>query len=173
MQGQVTLKSEDGTTVLKTNKEVNARWREHFEGLFNQETTYNANVINLITQQPIKQSLCDTPTLDEVKKAILRMKSNKAAGPDGIPAEIYKYGGEKLQEQLHQLIIKIWAEEKRPPEPKNANMRKGDRSECGNYRGISLLSTAGKVLSSVLNVRLQGIAEKILPESQSGFRPNR
>ncbi|PFX34407.1 Craniofacial development protein 2 [Stylophora pistillata] len=142
MQGQVPLRSEDGTTVLKTNKEVSARGRKYFEGLFNQETTYNADVINLITLQPIKQSLCDTPTLDEVKKAILRMKSNKAAGPDGIPAEIYKYGGEKLQEQLHQLIIKIWAEEKRPPEPKNANMRKGDRSECGNYRGISLLSTA-------------------------------
>ncbi|PFX20071.1 Craniofacial development protein 2 [Stylophora pistillata] len=84
-EGQVALKSEDGATVLKTNKEVNARWREHFEGLFNQETTYNADVINLIAQQPIKQSLCDTPALDEVKKTILRINSNKAAGPDGIP----------------------------------------------------------------------------------------
>ncbi|XP_022809588.1 uncharacterized protein LOC111346575 [Stylophora pistillata] len=75
------------------------------------------------------------------------MKSNKAACPDGIPADVYKFGGEKLQEQLHQLIIKIWAEEKIPPEPKNANIvqiykRKGDRSECGNYRGTSLFSTA-------------------------------
>ena len=51
--------------------------------------------------------------------------------------------------------------------------KKGDRTQCGNYRGISLLSTAGKVLAKILLARLQQVASKILPESQSGFRARR
>jgi len=51
--------------------------------------------------------------------------------------------------------------------------RKGDRRECGNYRGISLLCTAGKVLAKIALLRLQEISERILPESQCGFRHGR
>ena len=44
---------------------------------------------------------------------------------------------------------------------------------CGNSRGISLLSIAGKVFAKILLNRLLNISENILPESQSGFRSNR
>ncbi|KAL7879699.1 hypothetical protein SRHO_G00019530 [Serrasalmus rhombeus] len=47
---------------------------------------------------------------------------------------------------------------------------KGDRSDCNNYRGISLLSTVGKLYARVLLVHLQQLAERIYPESQRGFR---
>ena len=49
--------------------------------------------------------------------------------------------------------------------------KKGDRSVCGNYRGISLLSIVGKVIARLLLNRLLPLAEEILPESQCGFRP--
>jgi len=51
--------------------------------------------------------------------------------------------------------------------------RKGDRRECGNYQGISLLYIAGKVLAKIELLRLQEISERILPESQCGFRHGR
>nr|XP_027226759.1 uncharacterized protein LOC113818771 [Penaeus vannamei] len=41
---------------------------------------------------------------------------------------------------------------------------KGDRRECGNYRGISLLCIAGKVLAKIALLRQQEISERILPE---------
>ena len=50
---------------------------------------------------------------------------------------------------------------------------KEDRAMCGNSRGISLLSIAGKVFAKILLNRLLNISENILPESQSGFRSNR
>ena len=51
---------------------------------------------------------------------------------------------------------------------------KGTRTDCGNYRGISLLSIAGKILARIiLNRLIPSVAEKNLPESQCGFRRNR
>ena len=50
---------------------------------------------------------------------------------------------------------------------------KGDRSDCNNYRGISLLSIVGKAFAWVLLKRLQLLADRIYPESQCGFRAKR
>ena len=51
--------------------------------------------------------------------------------------------------------------------------RKGDRAECGNHRGISLLAIAGKVLAKIVLNRLKFISEEVLLESQCGFRQSR
>ena len=53
--------------------------------------------------------------------------------------------------------------------------KKKDRTECGNYRAISLLAHAGKILLKIIARRLSEYCERvgILPEEQSGFRPNR
>jgi hypothetical protein len=50
---------------------------------------------------------------------------------------------------------------------------KGERSDCNNYRGISLLSIVGKVFARVILIRLQRLAEQVYPESQCGFRAGR
>ena len=47
--------------------------------------------------------------------------------------------------------------------------RKGDRRDCDNHHGISLLSIAGKVLAEIMLKRLKTISEQLLPESQCGF----
>ena len=48
-----------------------------------------------------------------------------------------------------------------------------DRKECGNYRGISLVAHAGKMLLKIIARRLSDYCERvgILPEEPSGFRP--
>ena len=53
--------------------------------------------------------------------------------------------------------------------------KKKDRTECGNYRGISLVAHAGKILLKIIVRRLSEYCERvgILPEEQSGSRPNR
>ncbi|XP_076043763.1 uncharacterized protein LOC143026866 [Oratosquilla oratoria] len=83
-----------------------------------------------------------------------------------------------IDRKLNQLLTKIWINEDVPSDFRDANIialykRKRDRSECGNYRGISLLATAGKLLARILNNRLKTLSERILPETQAGFRPTR
>ena len=53
--------------------------------------------------------------------------------------------------------------------------KKNDRAECGNYRGISLVAHAGRILLKIIARHLSEYCERvgILPEEQSGFRPNR
>ena len=50
---------------------------------------------------------------------------------------------------------------------------KGDRGDCNNYRGISLLNIVGKLFAKVVLMKLQVLAERIYPESQCGFRVKR
>ena len=54
-------------------------------------------------------------------------------------------------------------------------IKKKDRTECGNYRGISLVAHAGKILLKIIARRLREYCERvgILPKEQSGFRRNR
>jgi sorting nexin-29 len=51
--------------------------------------------------------------------------------------------------------------------------KKGDKTNCSNYRGISLLSTAYKILSNILLARLTPYVNVILGDHQCGFRRNR
>ena len=48
-----------------------------------------------------------------------------------------------------------------------------DLTECGNYRGISLVAHAGKVLLKIVALGSHFERERFLPESQCGFRPGR
>ena len=52
---------------------------------------------------------------------------------------------------------------------------KKDRTDCGNYRGISLVAHVGKVLLKIVAMRLGGFCETegLLPEEKDGFPPRR
>ena len=52
--------------------------------------------------------------------------------------------------------------------------KKKDRTDCGNYRGISLVTHADKVLLKIVAMRRGGVyeTEGLLPDEQCGFRPH-
>ena len=51
--------------------------------------------------------------------------------------------------------------------------KKGDKTDCSNYSGISLLPTTYKILSNILLSRLTPYAEESIGDHQCGFRRNR
>ncbi|XP_062862816.1 uncharacterized protein LOC134324867 [Trichomycterus rosablanca] len=171
------LRSKDGLMLLKDKVAIANRWKEHYKDLLNRDTIPEMEALEQLPQQPIIENMGEPPSLKEVQDAIGKMRNNKAAGPDGIPAEVLKKGGPDLLEHIHALLLKIWEEEKIPARLRDALIvpifKKGDKADCGNYRGISILSTTGKALARVLANRLTPLSESILPESQSGFRPHR
>lgn len=48
------------------------------------------------------------PTLVDVGRLTLALKNNTAAGVDGIPSELLRYGPESLMISIHQFLQKVW-----------------------------------------------------------------
>ena len=118
------------------------------------------------------------PTISELKKALNCLSSGKAPGKDGIPPEIVKLCTGSLLTELHAILCLYWRECQLPQDMGDSNIvtlykTKGDRCDCTNYRGISLLRIVGKYFARVVLKRLQVIADRVYPESQCGFRTNR
>jgi hypothetical protein len=113
------------------------------------------------------------PSLVEVEIAIGKLKSYKSPGTDQIPAEMIKAGGETLCSEIHKLICSIWKEEELPQQWKESITvliyKKGDKTDCNNYRGISPLSTAYKILSNIFLARLTPYVNEVAGEHQCGF----
>jgi hypothetical protein len=76
--------------------------------------------------------------------------------------------------EIHRLICSIWNKEELPQQWKGSIIiliyKKGDKTDCNNYREISLLSTANKILSNVLLARLTPYVNEIIGDYQYGFR---
>jgi sorting nexin-29 len=50
--------------------------------------------------------------------------------------------------------------------------KKGEKTDCNNYRGISLLSTTYKILCNILLARLTPYVIEVTGDHQCGFRPS-
>ena len=120
--------------------------------------------------------------MQELTGAIRSLANGKAVGPDAVSIELFKTtlnGDPALRRRLLDIVVRIWSGGEVPRQWKDAIImvlhKRKDRTECGNYRGISLVAHAGKILLKIIARRLSEYCERvgILLEEQSGFRPNR
>ena len=101
--------------------------------------------------------------------------SGKTPENDGIPVEVIKCAKGTLLKVLHEICCQCWREREVLQDMRDANIvtlykNKGDRGNCNNYHGISLLNIVGKLFAKVVLMKLRVLAERIYPESQCGFR---
>ncbi|KAK3510598.1 hypothetical protein QTP70_011788 [Hemibagrus guttatus] len=165
------IKDRDGR-VLTSEESVQRRWKEYFEELMNEENEREKRVegVNSVEQK------VDKIRKDEVRKALKRMKSRKAVGPDDIPVEVWKCLGEAAVEFLASLFNRVLESERMPEEWRRSVLvpifkNKGDVQSCSNYRGIKLMSHTMKVWERVLEARLRKVVE--ICEQQYGFMPRK
>jgi len=138
-----TVKDEKGDLVADSHSIV-ARWRKYFYQLFNVHGVKDVGQAEMHTAEP----LVPEPSAFEFELAIDKLKSHKSPGIDQIPAELIKAGGRTICLEIHKLITSISKKEKLPEEWKESIIvpihKKGDKRNCNNYRGISLLPTTYK-----------------------------
>jgi hypothetical protein len=154
------VKDEKGDLLADPHKIVN-RWMN-----------YLCQLLNAQWMGGIRQTA--EPSISEVEVAIGKLKRYKSTGADQIPAELIQAGGgETLHSEIHKLIKLIWNKEELPHQWKESIVmpihKKGDKTECSNYRGISLLPTSYKILSNILLSRLTPYADEIIGYHQCGF----
>ncbi|CAH1266643.1 Hypp3469 [Branchiostoma lanceolatum] len=87
------------------------------------------------------------PTLEEVVKAIGKLKPGRAAGADDITPELLLHGDPTVAGQLRQLFTVIWSNEVDPEDWMLGVIlpfwKKGPKDVCSNYRGITLQAEKG------------------------------
>jgi hypothetical protein len=78
---------------------------------------------------------------------------------------------------IHKLVTSIWNKEELPDQCKESIIvpihRKGDKTDCNNYRDISLLSTSYTILLNILLSLLSPYLDEIIEDHYCGFRRNR
>lgn len=85
-------------------------------------------------------------TEEVIRRSVRKLKNNKTTRSDNIKAEIRKESKDISARLLHTLFNKVWEEEKVPEQWKIVKFpKKGGLTQCINWRGITLLSVAGKI----------------------------
>ena len=101
------------------------------------------------------------------------MKSGKASGLDGVSADMLKAEETMTPKLLRDILGNIWISEVTPASWTTGLIvklpKKGDLSDCNNWRGITLLSITSKILSRFIHKRLADALDKLLRHEQTGF----
>jgi hypothetical protein len=123
------------------------------------------------------EPLLPGPSRLQVEIAIAKLKKYKLPGSDQIPAELIQGWGEILLSATHKLINSVWNKVELPDQWKEYIIvpihKKGGKTNCNNYRGISLLSTSYNILSNIFLSRLSPYIDEIIGNHQCGFRRKR
>ena len=94
-----------------------------------------------------------------------------------IQAELIHAGCSKIRSEVHKHINNVWNKEELLEEWKESIIlpiyKRDDKTDCSNYKGITLLPTTYKVLSNVLLSRLTLYVEEFIGEHQCGFQSKR
>ena len=136
-----------------------------------------------LDQWPENMPLGVEPTMQELTDAVRSLANGKAVGPDGVSAvkllSITLNGDPALRRRLLDIVVRIWRKNDVPQQWKYVVImilhKQKDRTECGTYRSILLVAHAVNILLKIIAPCLREYCERvgILPEKQSGFRPNR
>ena len=116
-------------------------------------------------------------TAQEVLNQLKRISLGKAAGCDGIMAELLAYGGDLMAQVLSQFFTALYRIAYVPLEWRKALIvpvykKKGSATEIQNYRPIALTCVCRRVYERIL---LRDVAPfvHLLSDSQGGFRTTR
>ena len=127
-----------------------------------------------------EEKLNEIPSFKEIEEAILEVKDS-APGADKVRMRYIWNATPELKINVSHLVKEMFAtrtdkwEQSAKVGQIVALFKKTDRKNCGNYRGVCLLSMISRIIARVISKRLREWTEELnlLDENQSGIRPNR
>ena len=127
------------------------KWQEYTEELYKKDLHDPDNHDGVITD-------LDPDILEcEVKWALESIITNKASGGDGIPVELFQILKDDAVKVMHSICQQIWKTQQWPQDWKRSVFipipKKGNAKECSDYRTITLISHASKVMLKILQLQ--------------------
>ena len=171
--------------ILQTENDITEGWKSHFNNLATPQTRshfdekfYNlveeeGHLIKIITERDSHSTPLQIST-KHVLEASRASNSNKAADCQGITAEHIKYGGPTLIKVLTSIVNAVLATGEVPQQLKTGIIspvlkKNKDNTIPGNYRGITVTSTFGKLLECIILKIITPRIESYQNPMQRGF----
>ena len=177
------LKREDGTITndkSEVAKTFNKFFVEKVADLKNNiDQKYVGNPLEKLEVEMASKKVSftlKTVSVDEVKTHPSSMKKKTSSGADDIPQYLMALGADALAGPLTKIINASICQGKVPSFWKEAVvtpvLKKGSSLDVNNYRPVSCLIGAAKILESVVSKRVTNFMESnaLFPENQHGFR---
>src|SRR5215469_14425216 len=168
--------------IVKGREEVVEVWGKYFEKLVNERKGGSVQLegdgdrgLRRVREADLRMGEI---TREEIIRAVKSLKNGKAAGGDGILSEMLKAGLEIVYKWLGKLFNGCWVKREVPQDWQEARISpiykgKGEKTVCGNYRGISMMSVVGKVYGRIIIDRMKEITGDLIGDEQGGFRKGR
>ena len=159
--------------VSRPNLQVNNisidGWYNHFKKLLEEsygDSGEDNNDDFILSDNLLEEDLIvlDRPiTKEEVLFAINKLKNGKAAGPDKLISEIFKFAQNYIVDFLVKLFNVLFDKGVYPDNWTESIVvplfKKGNINDVNNYRGISLCDVGSKIYGCIINARLQDWVE--------------
>ena len=147
--------------------------------------------LELLKKAHLHHPILDRPiTMEEVWRAVRKLKLGKAPGEDGILTDILKTaadgvgtsrmrGNNTVVRALHLLFNFVFEREVWPERWKTGVIfplhKQDSRLDPSNFRPITLLSVVGKMFGIIVNARVMTYSEAVgaISDEQGGFRSHR
>ena len=167
-------------TLVSDCKDMAEILNNFFHSVFVKEDTSSLPTANDIFRGPDNEKLkIDAISEDDITKYLRNLDPSKSTGADRISTRLLRECKEELLLPLKLLFNKSLQEGVVPSLWKYANVtpifKKGNKSDPGNYRPISLTSVVVKILERILRDKITSFLEnhKLILDTQHGFRNNR
>jgi hypothetical protein len=170
--GVADLKREDGSKTT-TDKEKAELLNQFFQSVF---TVEDDGPLPEPPEYNFDEPLTDFDiSTEDVRKRLASLKTNKAAGPDGINPLILSKAADILSAPIAHLFKLTLATGQIPEEWRKATVtpifKKGSRLSPGNYRPVSLTCILCKVQEAIIRQKIMDHLEKnkLISKHQHGF----
>ena len=132
---------------LTEAEDIKKRWQEYTEELYKKDLHDPDNQNGVIIHLKPDILAC------EVKWTLGSITTNKASGGEGIPVELFKIRKDDTVKVFHSICQQIWETQQWSQDWKRSGFipipKKGNAKECSNYRTITLISDASKVMLKI------------------------
>ena len=153
-------KAANGKTIYDQSQCLGL-WKKHFDILLNSDPSvciYPELVA--AAAEAIASPDDDEFSPEEIRSAVKKLEDNKTTGTCGFASEILTTSGPALILLLQMVHSIIWHTKVIPSNWKKGILvpvfkRKGSKTDCGNYRGIPLLSLLGMLFAMLLLKRVK------------------
>ena len=157
------------------DEERQLKWYNHFKNLLGEPPKADCEDEDIPIVFENLNIIDDAFTMEELSKAKTQLSEGKAAGNDGIVAEVIKRIN--VDDLLLHFCNRCHMRSEKPEQWSHINLvpipKSGDLGVTDNYRGISLTQVTTKLMNRLILNRIRPVIDPRLRPNQNGFRSGR